>query len=110
MQISYMGISLKIPSYIVNNHIGDSSTGSFILSLLPIAAIVSGLLYKYIYHVWQKNTTAFSATIAGLALGATLFSRNSYLIGACIMISGFFWGIMNPHMTELFALSSPKVQ
>ncbi|MBC6349549.1 MFS transporter [Lactobacillus sp. ESL0260] len=108
MQISYMGISLKIPSYIVNNHIGDSSTGSFILSLLPIAAIVSGLLYKYIYHVWQKNTTAFSATIAGLALGATLFSRNSYLIGACIMISGFFWGIMNPHMTELFALSSPK--
>ncbi|MEB3363636.1 hypothetical protein SDC49_07510 [Lactobacillus sp. R2/2] len=89
MQISYMGISLKIPSYIVNNHIGDSSTGSFILSLLPIAAIVSGLLYKYIYHVWQKNTTAFSATIAGLALGATLFSRNSYLIGACIMISGF---------------------
>lgn len=108
MQISYMGISLKIPSYIVNNHIGDSSTGSFILSLLPIAAIVSGLLYKYIYHVWQKNITAFSATIAGLALGATLFSRNSYLIGACIMISGFFWGIMNPHMTELFALSSPK--
>lgn len=108
MQISYMGINLKVPSYIVNNNIGDSSTGSFILSLLPIAAIISGLLYKYIYHAWGKNTTAISATIAGVALGATLFLRNSYLIGACVMISGFFWGIMNPHMTELFALSSPK--
>lgn len=108
MQISYMGINLKVPSYIVNNHIGDSSTGSFILSLLPIAAIVSGLLYKYIYHAWQKNTTAISATIAGVALGATLLLRNAYLIGACVMIAGFFWGIMNPHMTELFALSSPK--
>lgn len=108
MQISYMGINLKVPSYIVNNHIGDSSTGSFILSLLPIAAIVSGLLYKYIYHAWQKNTTAISATIAGIALGATLLLRNAYLIGACVMIAGFFWGIMNPHMTELFALSSPK--
>lgn len=108
MQISYMGINLKVPSYIVNNNIGDSSTGSFILSLLPVAAIVSGLLYKYIYHAWGKNTTAISATIAGVALGAMLFLRNSYLIGACVMISGFFWGIMNPHMTELFALSSPK--
>lgn len=108
MQISYMGINLKVPSYIVDNNIGDSSTGSFILSLLPVAAIVSGLLYKYIYHAWGKNTTAISATIAGVALGAMLFLRNSYLIGACVMISGFFWGIMNPHMTELFALSSPK--
>lgn len=108
MQISYMGINLKVPSYIVNNKIGDSSTGSFILSLLPIAAIVSGLLYKYIYRAWKKNTTAISATIAGIALGATLLLRNAYLIGACVMVAGFFWGIMNPHMTELFALSSPK--
>ncbi len=54
MQISYMGINLKIPSYIVENHIGDSSTGSFILSLFPIAAIISGLLYKYIYHAGKK--------------------------------------------------------
>ncbi|MCO6542968.1 MAG: MFS transporter [Lactobacillus sp.] len=108
MQVSYMGINLKIPSYIVNNHIGDSSTGSFILSLLPIAAIVSGLLYKYIYKAWGKNTTAISATIAGIALGLTLVLNNSFLIGTCVVVSGFFWGIMNPHMTELFALSSPK--
>lgn len=107
INLSYMAIILKLPTFIVNNHLGTPATSSFIISALTFTAIISGLLYRYIYKAWGKYTTAISSLISGIFLLVAIMMGNKYLVGACIMVAGFFWGILNPHMTGLMAESSP---
>lgn len=107
INLSYMAIILKLPTFIVDNHLGTPATASFIISALTFTAIISGLLYRYIYKAWGRYTTEISSLISGLFLLLAIMMGNKYLVGGCIMVAGFFWEILNPHMTGLMAESSP---
>lgn len=108
LTLGYSTIFIKLADYMVQNHIGDTSTPSFIFSLLTATSIVAGILYKYIFKMLKNYTTAISSIIAGIALILALLNQSLVWLITFVIIAGFFWGILNPHLTSMMAEKSPE--
>ncbi|EHO51504.1 MFS transporter [Lentilactobacillus kisonensis] len=106
--LAYSTIFIKLADYIVNNHIGDASAASFVFSVLTATSIVAGIAYKYIFKLLKAYTTAISAIIAGISLIIALLNQSLTWMVVFIVIAGFFWGILNPHLTSMMADQSPE--
>lgn len=108
MMIFYVTVTVKITTYVLENHFGSLSTGSSAVVIMSLGTIVAGTLYGRIYHRLQKNTLLLAIVIEllGALLLATAQSALACMIGALVV--GVSFGFFIPFIFSIGLSFVPK--
>ena len=91
---SYMISVIKLPLYLIDNHIASANTGSLLIGLISLATIIAGVSYGRVFILTRFHT--LSIAVALMAVAYLLLGTQPTLLSAavsCFLIGisfGFF--------------------
>ncbi|WP_461214587.1 MFS transporter [Lacticaseibacillus sp. GG6-2] len=104
----YSAISLKLASYMVNEHIGSAAAATQIFGFLVLCSIISGIAFEKIAKWCGKYTVAIFDIITAGAMVAMAFMHSIPGLLVLVLIAGFCNGIINPGLTARMVHYSPE--
>ena len=104
----YSAISLKLASYVVNNHIGSAAAATRIFGFLVLCSIFSGLIFEKIAKWFGKYTVTIFYIITAISMIVMSFTTSIPVLLVLVLAAGFCNGIINPALTARMVHYSPK--
>ena len=104
----YSAISLKLASYMVDNHVGSAAAAAHIFGFLVLCSIISGIAFEKIAKWCGKYTVAIFDIVTALAMMAVPFVHSIPALLVLVLAAGFCNGIINPALTARMVHYSPK--
>lgn len=104
----YSAISLKLASYMVDNHVGSATAATHIFGFLVLCSIISGIAFEKIAKWCGKYTVAIFDIVTALAMMAVPFVHSIPALLVLVLAAGFCNGIINPALTARMVHYSPK--
>ncbi|QFV11145.1 MFS transporter [Lacticaseibacillus rhamnosus] len=104
----YSAISLKLASYMVDNHVGSAAVATHIFGFLVLCSIISGIAFEKIAKWCGKYTVAIFDIVTALAMMAVPFVHSIPALLVLVLAAGFCNGIINPALTARMVHYSPK--
>lgn len=104
----YSAISLKLASYMVDNHVGSAAAATHIFGFLVLCSIISGIAFEKIAKWCGKYTVAIFDIVTALAMMAVPFVHSIPALLVLVLAAGFCNGIINPALTARMVHYSPK--
>jgi MFS family permease len=104
----YSAISLKLASYVGNNHIGSAAAATRIFGFLVLCSIFSGLIFEKIAKWFGKYTVTIFYIITAISMIVMSFTTSIPVLLVLVLAAGFCNGIINPALTARMVHYSPK--
>lgn len=104
----YSAISLKLASYMVNEHIGSAAAATRIFGFLVLCSIISGIAFEKIAKWCGKYTVALFDFMTAIAMVAMAFMHSIPGLLVLVLVAGFCNGIINPGLTARMVHYSPE--
>ena len=104
----YSAISLKLASYMVDNHVGSPAAATHTFGFLVLCSIISGIAFEKIAKWCGKYTVAIFDIVTALAMMAVPFVHSIPALLVLVLAAGFCNGIINPALTARMVHYSPK--
>ncbi len=105
--IFYMALAYKLPSFIVDFHLGNESMASLMLAVIAITGIPCGIAFNWLYTKLNKWVWVLCMILNALGFYLTSSARNTYVLVAGCIVLGAGFGIVMPYIFKSISLSVP---
>ncbi|MCF6514741.1 MFS transporter [Lactobacillus sp. S2-2] len=65
-QVTYVGSTVRISEFVLQQHLGTVNDAAFIISVAPFAGLIGGILFSRIFKVFKKYIFAITLLASGI--------------------------------------------
>lgn len=105
--IFYMALAYKLPSFIVDFHLGNESMASLMLAVIAITGIPCGIAFNWLYTKLHQWIWVLCMILNALGFYLISSARNTYLLVVGCIVLGAGFGLVMPYIFKYVSLSVP---
>lgn len=96
LMTSYMLCVVKLPTYLIQNHIGTASTSGILIGIISISTVISGIVYGTVYKKIRFHTLSLACALMMCAFALLGIFNNTFFAICASFLVGISFGFFVP--------------